>query len=297
MPRYSLSRRFGKIFIERLHQALGLKEETIQPIYPVESYSERLPCLEPIVTLTGIEIALQRLLEALCYRLQRQSKGLRSASFVCYRIDGKIERVAIETGSPSNNAKHLFKLFEIKLPSIEPDLGIELFVLEAQNIEDHSPVQEKLWNETSGINDTGLSELLDRFAIRIGANCIHRYLPDEHHLPEKSFKPATSLQEKPTTIWKIERPRPLQLLSIPEPIEVTAPIPDYPPMNFRYKGKLHKIIRADGPERIEQEWWIAKGRHRDYYYVEDEEGKRYWLFRSGHYETEKRRWFIHGFFA
>ena len=84
----------------------------------------------------------------------------------------------------------------------------------------------------------------------------------------------------------------------PEPIEVTAPIPDYPPMLFRYKGKLHKIIKADGPERIEQEWWLQEGQHRDYYCVEDEEGCRYWLFRSGHYDAEKTyQWFIHGFFA
>ena len=69
-------------------------------------------------------------------------------------------------------------------------------------------------------------------------------------------------------------------------------------MNFRYKGKLHTITRADGPERIEQEWWLQEGQHRDYYVVEDEEGHRYWLFRSGHYEGSKsNHWFIHGFFA
>jgi protein ImuB len=88
----------------------------------------------------------------------------------------------------------------------------------------------------------------------------------------------------------------MQLLPAPETIEVTAPVPDYPPMNFRYKGKFHKIRKADGPERIEQEWWIQDGQHRDYYSVEDEEGCRYWLFRLGHYD-EDYQWFIHGFFA
>jgi len=67
---------------------------------------------------------------------------------------------------------------------------------------------------------------------------------------------------------------------------------------FRYKGKLHKVIKADGPERIEQEWWLQDGQHRDYYCVEDEEGCRYWLFRLGHYDAERTyKWFIHGFFA
>ena len=109
---------------------------------------------------------------------------------------------------------------------------------------------------------------------------------------------ASSINEKAQVVWKTDKPRPIKLLARPELIEVTAPIPDYPPMMFRYKRKLHKIIKADGPERIEQEWWLQQGKHRDYYYVEDEEGSRYWLFRSGHYDdTKLPQWFIHGFFA
>jgi protein ImuB len=120
--------------------------------------------------------------------------------------------------------------------------------------------------------------------------------PDEHYWPERSIKQASSLQETTSTEWKVDRPRPMHLLATPQSIQVAAPVPDYPPMNFRYKNKLHKILKADGPERIEQEWWIQDGQHRDYYVVEDEEGCRYWLFRSGHYD-EDYEWFIHGFFA
>ena len=102
----------------------------------------------------------------------------------------------------------------------------------------------------------------------------------------------------PLIVDQLDRPRPITLLSCPEPIEVTAPIPDYPPMIFRYQGTLHKIKKADGPERIEPEWWIAEGRHRDYYAVEDEAGGRYWIFRAGHYAADRSpNWFIHGFFA
>ncbi|MGV2481986.1 UNVERIFIED_CONTAM: DNA polymerase Y family protein, partial [Salmonella enterica subsp. enterica serovar Weltevreden] len=45
------------------------------------------------------------------------------------------------------------------------------------------------------------------------------------------------------------------------------------------------------------EWWLQKGLYRDYYCVEDEQGKRYWLFRSGDYASDEVKWFIHGFFA
>ncbi len=298
MPRSALRRRFGNLIITRLNQALGLEEEFIQPVLPIEPYQERLPCLEPIVTATGIEIALQRLLEALCQRLQKEQKGLRLALLKCYRIDGKIQQVHIATNSPSRNVKHLYKLFEIKLPTIEPDLGIELFVLEAPKVEDHAPAQQKLWEAPCGLDNIQLSELMDRLAGKVGSNAIHRFLPDEHYWPERSFKKASSLQEQKTSEWRVDRPRPMQLLATPENIEVTAPVPDYPPMNFRYKGKLHKIKKADGPERIEQEWWIQDGQHRDYYAVEDEEGCRYWLFRLGQYDDKKtHQWFIHGFLA
>jgi protein ImuB len=298
IPRPALRRRFGPVLLQRLDQALGSAEETLLPVLPVEAFQERLPCLEPILTLTGIEIALDRLLDSLCYHLRQAGKGLRAATFKGYRVDGRIEQISIGTLRPSNNKSHLFKLFESKLGTIEPALGIELFILEAPKVEDVSPLQETLWGGTGSLEDQNVAELLDRLAGRIGAQNIHRYLPDEHHWPERSIKAATSSGEKPASSWPIDRPRPIQLLKQPALVEITAPIPDYPPMLFRYKGKLHKIKKADGPERIEREWWIDHGPHRDYYTVEDEEGQRYWIFRLGHYaEDETPQWYLHGFFA
>ena len=298
MPRSALRRRFGPSFLLKLDQALGYEKEIIQPVVPVVQYQERLPCMEPIVTATGIEIALQQLLERLCQRLCREEKGMRRALLKCYRVDGKTVQVEIGTNSPSHHAGHLFKLFENKISSIEPDLGIELFVLEAPVVEEAPVRQQNLWTSACGLQDNGLTELLDRIANRIGNQHIHRYLPDEHHWPERSIKQAMALDEKSSTPWQLERLRPVQLLARPEPVEVTAPVPDYPPMLFRYKGVLHKIKKADGPERIEREWWLEDGPHRDYYCVEDEAGRRYWLFRSGHYTADNTtQWFIHGFFA
>ena len=298
MQRSVLRRRFGEAFLLRLDQALGYQEEIIQPIIPIEAYCERLPCLEPIQTKTGIEIALERLLEGLCKRLQKEGKGLRSASFKGYRIDGKTEEINIITNHPSNNNKHLFKLFELKIATIEPALGIELFTLETSKVEDVISLQETFWTANSSLESKELAELLDSLQSKFGNDIVHRYLPDEHHLPERSVKLATSLQDKPSFEWRTDKVRPIQLLHQPQRIEVTAPIPDYPPLNFRYKNKLHTIKKADACERIEAEWWLDDGLHRDYYIVEDEDGKRYWLYRLGHYnDTEKPAWFLHGFFS
>ena len=297
MPRSALRRRFGTELLQRLDQAMGDEQEFILPVIPVEPYQVRLPCLEPIVTATGIEIALQKLLDTLCERLKTEGKGIRTALFKGYRVDGKTVSIEIGTNKPSLNINHLFKLFQLKIENIEPALGIELFILEAPKVEDLLLVQEKLWQKNGGLEDNNLAELLDRIGGKLGNQHIHRYLPDEHYWPERSYKKATALNEKSTTEWKTDKPRPLQILAAPEEIQATSLIPDYPPMHFRYKNVLHKIVKADGPERIEQEWWLQEGKHRDYYVVEDEEGQRYWIFRSGHYDAAKTyRWFIHGFF-
>jgi protein ImuB len=150
---------------------------------------------------------------------------------------------------------------------MEPALGIELFVLEAPKVEDHLPQQEKMWEAVGGLHDLRLSELVDRLANKIGADRIHRYLPAEHHWPERSYQSTDSLQKKPEADWRTDVIRPVQLLPSPLHIEVTAPIPDYPPLLFRYNGKVHSIVKADGPERIEQEWWLQQGQHRDYYRI------------------------------
>lgn len=296
IPGPNLRRRFGDTLLARLGQALGTEPEVLKPVQPAPVYQERLPCLEPIRTAAGIEMALKHLLGTLCERLFREGKGIRRGIFKGYRIDGKTEQISIGTNRASRNATHLFKLFELKIPEIEPALGIELFTLEAPLVEDVSEPQEALWGMGNS-NQTAIAELLDNIAGKVGMEAIHRYLPQEHHWPEHSIREVFSLEEQPVTEWHTDRPRPLLLLPRPEPIEVMVALPDYPPLHFRYRGDLIKVAKADGPERIEQEWWLQTGPPRDYYRVEDENGARYWLFRLGLYGDEKPEWFLHGFFA
>lgn len=293
----SLRRRFGPALYLRLQQALGHAEEQLLPVNPPSEWQERLPCFEPVATAGGIEIALQELLQTLCSRLQKAGKGLRSLRFTCFRVDGKRECIQTGTNRPSHHVAHLFGLLQLKICHIEPALGIELFVLEAPLVEDSITRQEAIW-QGNAMADESLAELLDRISGKMPHAVIHRYLGDAHYWPERSFRAAADLLETTETPWNLQRPRPVRLLARPETIEVAAPIPDYPPMLFRYKGRLHRIARADGPERIEQEWWLQDGQHRDYYTVEDEDGCRYWLFRLGHYDAERTyQWFLHGFFA
>ena len=298
MPRSVLRRRFGENFLLRLAQAMGTEEEVLQPLQVPVPFQERLPCLEPIRTRTGIEIAIIKLLESLCKRMQEEGKGLRTGVLTGYRIDGKIVQIAIGTSGATHHVGHLFKLFQLKIEQIKPGLGIELFVMDVPKVDDVEVPQEAMWSAKPGLDDQSVMRFLDRVAGKIGPGVIHRYLPATRYWPERSAVNAVSVSQKRTAEWRMDKPRPTELLKRPDPIEVMALIPDHPPKFFIYKGVQHLVVKADGPERIEREWWLDEGEHRDYYQVEDDKGQRYWLFRSGHYGGEQKyKWFIHGFFA
>ena len=79
------------------------------------------------------------------------------------------------------------------------------------------------------------------------------------------------------------------MLPRPEAAEVVALIPEGPPRQFRWRGVLHQVAEAQGPERIAPEWWRRTAEEtRDYYVVEDAAGRRFWLYRAGLYGRERR---------
>ncbi|MGB1006149.1 MAG: DUF6504 family protein [Thalassobaculaceae bacterium] len=78
--------------------------------------------------------------------------------------------------------------------------------------------------------------------------------------------------------------------------------PDHPPARFRWRGVTYEVARALGPERLAPEWWRGvdgdAARTRDYFQVEDADGRRFWLYRLGLAERgEAPAWYLHGVFA
>ena len=67
-------------------------------------------------------------------------------------------------------------------------------------------------------------------------------------------------------------------------------------------GAVREVVRVEGPERIAPEWWRERStaRLRDYYRIEDDGGRRYWIYRQG--ITGDGRggvpdWFLQGLYA
>jgi protein ImuB len=303
LPRASLARRFGAVLVNRLEQALGEVAEPIGPRTFVAPWRERLTFAEPLAERPALDAALERLLDRLCLRLIQAGRSARVLELTLCRIDGSVQRVRVGTARPICQTDHLLRLFAQKMEGVDPGFGIEAMILRAPETQKRYPAQLALdARRQRAADDRG--RLIDRLVSRHGARALHRIAPFESHLPERAM--ALRPIETPTGAgdWTATQPRPVRLLRIPEPIDAVAPLPDFPPARFRWRGEDHRIHRAEGPERIAPEWWLEQdgGGVRDYYRVEDVAGRRFWVYREGLCgETAAGkggpRWFMHGLFA
>jgi protein ImuB len=297
MPRGPLARRFGAQLLARIDQAVGNSEEPFDPIIPRALPKASLRFLEPILSPEAIEQVLADLTALLVEDLTRDGLGARQVSLICDRVDGKDQIVAAGTVGATRDGKHLFELLRRRIEAIEPGFGIEAMHLVADRCEPLGAQQIGSHDENSS-----LPPLIDRIASRIGPLHVFRCSAVESDVPERSVRriaPLSQVQESPRQ-W----PRPTRLLRRPERVDqIIAELPDQPPVRFSWRGKMHRVRKADGPERIHGEWWKHPSEAdavRDYFQVEDEDGARFWLFRRGDGvdgRTGDLSWYVHGVFA
>ncbi|MBO9710498.1 MAG: DNA polymerase Y family protein [Caulobacter sp.] len=305
LPRAQLAKRFGLAAVLRIDQALGSAREALAFRRPATPWFDRLAFFEPISALPDLERVTGDICALLAARLEAEGKGARRFELVFHRLDGKDQPVRVGLARPSREAPRIARLLKPKLETVDPGFGIEVVTLWAADVETLSPAQRGLDAEAGASVEEGLAPLVDRLVNRLGENRVWRADPYESHVPERAVvRRAPLAAPAEAAAWDPERPRPTRLLRRVEPIEAVAMLPDDPPVQFRWRGKTHRVLRAEGPERIGQEWWrrafeeAGPGKVRDYYRVEDEAGERFWIFRAGLYGGETApKWWLHGLFG
>jgi len=305
-PRAALARRFGQEIGRRLDQALGRIDEPIDPLAPPASLRIRQAFAEPVSAPEDIARIAGDLTEALARRLGDAAEGARRLAFQLFRVDGSVAEVEIGTVRPNRDARHLFRLLAEKLESLDPGFGVDMALIEARASEPLGPAQMALAGAGRAAGDVGgdeadMAALLDRLIGRLGSAAVARYAPRESHIPERALRRVGPLEaaSMPDGAWRTDPPRPIRLFARPEPVEAVAELPDGPPVFFRWRKIGRRVRRAEGPERIAAEWWreAEDAPARDYYRIEDDSGRRYWLYRDGPATPEGARWFLHGLFG
>ena len=296
-PRAPLVHRFGLDFGLRLAQVLGEAAEPIEPVTLPDVVSVRRVFAEPIGAPETIARYTGKLTVQLCDALENRGLGARRLDLLFGRVDGRIEAVRVGLAAPVRDVKRLTRLLCDQIETVDPGFGIDRMRLTATLAEPLSLRQV----DSEAPNTPDLSGLVDILSNRLGADKLYRLAPVESDVPERAQRrvPPLAAVAGAWPAW----PRPQRLLPHFEPIEATALLPDHAPRQITWRGVRHRIVRADGPERIFGEWWHQdKEIHavRDYFRVEDDAGERYWIFRSGDGEdpnSGSQRWFLHGVFG
>ena len=298
LPRGPLTRRFGQDVLHRLDQALGRVFEPLTPMLPPEIIASRLGFVEPLLTADAFAAVIEQLAAQVCEKLDKARLGARRYDLLFERVDGSIQAVRVGTSRPSRDAAHLGRLLRERLETVDPGLGVEAMRLVVSGADRLIGEQT---DALAGEAAPNISVLIDRLTNRLGARRVWRAAAVESDVPERSVRRIPPMLAVDAT-WPSELPRPVRLLSPPQPVEAMALLPDRPPVAFTWRRRRFRVRRADGPERIHGEWWrhaAEAAATRDYWRVEDDDGRRFWLYRSGDGEdadTGDLRWFLHGIF-
>lgn len=299
LPRAPLAARLGPALLARLDRAFGRAAEAISPRRPPALWRARLTFADGISRREDLDLATHELLTELCRALAADGRGARRLELALYRLDGTAQLLEIGTSRPTRDAKHLARLFVEPLGTVEPGFGIETMILGAAATDPLHAQQMALAAARTADHREDLAPVLDRLQSRLGRQAVVRLVPVASHVPERAVTVTPALATGPARRWSADdwpmgRPRPVQLLAAPEPIAVTEGAAA--PTRFCWRRCEHRVAACEGPERIEPEWWRGTGEAaaRDYYWLQDSEGRRYWVYRVA---APRAGWYLHGLFA
>lgn len=310
-PLSAIAARFGAAAVDRLRAILGEGGAPLAAIRPRAVVRAEARFAEPIARTDDVLDTIEALLLDCLRQLEARHAGGRRFVAGLERCDGARRRLAVETSRPSRDVALVMRLFAERIEHLadplDPGFGFERITLAVPRAEPLAAQQAVLGGAAESAEDS-LAALVDRLATRLGAGQVLRLATRDSHLPEvaQRFVPAGQGQPPPLPPTPASAaPRPLLLFDPPQPVTALAGVPDGPPLRFRWRGALHEVRLAEGPERIAAEWWRHPEGHlpghlrtRDYYRVEDAEGRRFWLFRHGLFEeSAEPRWYLHGLFA
>ena len=284
--------------LARLDQLLGLMPEPLIPVVdrPVALAERRLA--DPLLHRSLLDRIVHDLAQELEALLEARREGARRLILRLFRVDGESCERTLELAAPNRDAAHIVRLFAGKLDDIDAGFGIDCAQLVAPWTEALGQAQVRL--DEPPREGTTLPACLDRVITRLGTGAVHRVVTLASHLPERSQGEAAALSNAPQSASAPPvRLRPLKLLDRPEAIAVIYATPEGLPRSFRWRGQLHRVTYARGPERLGPEWWRqhSRERPRDYYATQAANGGHYWIYRQGHVYDQTGtppEWFLHG---
>ncbi|CAG0949299.1 Protein ImuB [Phycisphaerales bacterium] len=295
LPRSMLPARFGHELPLRLSQALGEAIEAITPVRWTEPLRVSRAFEGPTTQYEGIDLTIRDLLADLVALLRTHESGARGLQVILTRADLPAERLDIALSRPSRDARHVYSLLRPRLDRVNLGFGVLDIEITATRLARLRHRQREQWeggDSTEELREQALGELLDTLSNRIGVEHVRRAAVVESHLPERAGTTApTSMDAGASTdIAVVPQDRPTILFGTPLFASVTTLSPDGPLLSVRFRQEDLHVAYCLGPERLSPEWWRRDEPARDYFKIQDQHGRWWWIARR----VEIGDWFIHG---
>ena len=267
----------------RLDQLLGRVPEPLLPVAAPQMPLVQRRLMEPIRHRALLDRVVADLAEDMARELMARGEGARRLELGLWRVDGEVAVRSLELAAATRDPAHIVRLYATRLDDIDAGFGIETVRMRSSWTEPLAPLQADLERDATALGTT-LAVCMDRLTVRLGAEAVRRPVLRASHIPERAQSWRSPLDRDAPGQEELRfHARPLKLLERAEQIAVLYATPDGYPKRFRWRGEVHEVMRVEGPERIAPEWWRENGRARlrDYYSIEDGEGRRYWIYRQG----------------
>ena len=311
LPREMLPARFGDKLLRRLDAALGRIPDPLTPLAHGFTIEAAMEFDGEVSSLEALSQVFTHLVRQIVARLARHGCGARQIRVEFRRAYAPPILKLVRLSRPSRDPVGIFNLLRCSFETVESDDGFTAIRLTVPVFERLAEEQSLLLGQAERDGETELARLIERLHARLGDGSVEAAELVESHLPERACRYVDAVGDRlatrratarkagtdtdPADTHKPCAPRPLRLL--PTPVEVgviVAPSEDREgrPVSFTHHREVHPLTYALGPERIAGPWWEGRDKTRDYFEVEDETGRRFWLFRV----IQTSKWYLHGAF-
>lgn len=322
LPRSTLPARFGRVLLDRIDQALGMRPEILTPVIPPRPIDVDWTLEYPTHDRTAIEQIVSQLLEQATAELRAQS---RQTQHIALRLhpaqrNQPPTEVHIELIRPTDSSKHLEELVSLQLERLAFSGEIARCEVQMQPVSPGKLRQRTLFDE-DGVAERWqhVTQLLDRLTSRLGRDAVLQAFLRSEWLPEAAvgyspcalsappgsaspgMEPTQPLATGPFRMF------PLRLFHPPLAIEVRGSAPKITALFWQ--GEWHRVQRCRGPHRIDTGWWrltetapagtrqddtppssSSGAQRRDYYWLRTSTGRDFWIFL----DRERQTWSLQG---
>lgn len=278
----ALGRRFGLEVLNYLSTIKGYHCVPLKEYHPPEHYSKYLELLHEISQSQTLLFPLQRMVREMSAFLAKRAQEITELNITLHYRDKERHadtHILIGSAAGEYHFDKWMALVNLKIERTELEAPVTAITLSTGQTVKVNAIAGSLFSDNQAQMTPG--QLVSLLQAKVGKAHISGLELLADHRPEHAFaynssNPLNSDARSPQQLsaqQKLPNPRPLVLLTTPEPVK-----------------EKYQILQ--GPERIRSAWWSKEPVYRDYFIARNQDGAVCWL-----YNEPCGTWYLQGYFC